>query len=675
MIQLPSGLPEAPRAPGPDAVPVHAMSPFSRAPLLVLSCAAGLLVSLLFGISPATAAAPPGCPLPAPNGTVHALTTDATASLLYVAGDFTEIDGTSRNHLAAIDLDTCLVTAWNPNPNGAVRALWLSEDDATLYAAGEFTAIGGLARGRLAAVSTANGLPTPWAPAANGAVHALLPSANANTFYIAGAFTNLNAALRHGFVEISRLNGVPVSPRFDFGAIAGRRVHALALGQGRLYLAGDFTEVTNDFSADAGDDATQTRAGLAAIDLAPGYPLSDWDPGLDGGSAQALRLAPDGGALYVGGDVFESDDVTQAGILALDPDTGARLPWDPRVDGPVHAILPSLDRSILYLGGAFTTVADLPRDRLAAVRPVDASLVDEALVIGGGPDPVCALHRTEDRDAGDYRLYAGGGNCADGAGGTGLLEAFAIGPPESITPLTRAVPPGGLYGSRTVTQIRLECDDFDGAGCAGTRYTTDGSVPDEDSALYQGPIPMTDGLELRFYSIDHVGNVEEPGDPEVYEVETRPPVTFATPGSRVYDSSTLTVTLTCRDDVIIDDPGNVPGDLPDDVPGEPPDGAGDGGNDGSPDPAIGGVSGCVETFYTTDGSIPTDASRRYEGPIRIGGTTVVMFFSTDVAGNVEAIQRQEYVQTRSEVGALSAIEIAFGLLLAALLAVRGRRRA
>ncbi len=673
MIQLPSGLPVSPGAPDPDAVSVHAMSPFSRAPFLVVPCAAGLLLSLLFGTSPATAAAPPGCPLPVANGTVHALTTDSTNGLLYVAGNFTGIDGTPRNHLAAIDLGTCAVTAWNPNPNGAVRAMWLSEDDATLYAGGEFTAIGGLARGRLAAVSTANGLPTPWAPNANGDVHALLPSANASTFYIAGAFTTLNTALRHGFVEISRLNGIPISPRFDFGSVDERGVYALALGQDRLYLAGDFTGVTIDFSADAGDDATPGRAGLAAIDLAPGYPLSDWNPGLDSGAPSALRLAPDGGVLYVGGDVFETGGVTQPGILALDADTGARLPWDPRVDGPVHAIQPSLDRSILYLGGAFTTVGTLPRDRLAAVRVVDASLIDEGFVIGGGPDPVCALHRTEDRDAGDYRLHAGGGDCADGAGGVGLLEAFAISPPESTPPLTRALPPGGLYGSGTVTPIRLECDDFDGAGCAETRYTTDGSLPDEDSTLYEGPIPMIDGLKLRFYSIDHVGNAETPGDPEVYEVETRPPVTIAIPGSRVYDSSTLTVILSCRDDVIIDDPGNVPGDLPDDVPGEPPDGAG--GDGGDPPPGIGGVSGCADTYYTTDGSIPTVQSRRYEGPITISGTTVVMFFSTDVAGNIEAVQRQEYVQTRSEIGALSGIEIALGLALATWLAARGRRRA
>lgn len=554
--------------------------------------------------------------LPQPDGPVLALTTDSAGQLLYVAGDFAHIGAQARNHLAAIDLETCEVSGWDPNPNGPVRAIWLSEDDATLYVGGDFTSIGGQTRTRLAGIESSTGLPILWTPSANASVHALIPSRFNSSFYVAGAFTIVNGtAARHGLVELTRLNGFITSPRLDFGE--GKSVRALARGENRLYIAGDFTSVTV-FPPDSGSAESAERHRIAAFELED-FILSDWSPQAGGTVLRALRIAADERVLYAGGDFGAVGDDARTGIVALDPASGATLAWDPQLNGEARAILPSFDRSMLYLGGGFTAAGGLDRENLALVRAVDASAVDLLFNTAGGR--VCALHRTEDTVGSVFRVYAGGGHC-DGAdtGPIGWLAAFAAIPPEQQAPLTAAVPPGGLFNSVTIGPIALACDDFGGSGCATTYYTTNGDEPDEESTVYNSPINLTSSLVLKFFSIDQVGNVE-PVRTETYEVETTPPVTTAVPASRVFEERQLAVTLSCADT----------------------------------------GSGCTATYYTVDSTQPTIDSPLYTGPILLTATTVLQYFSVDVAGNREGIQRQEYVRNRGEVGSLSPVDAALAL--------------
>lgn len=551
-------------------------------------------------------------PLPPANGTILALAADSVDKRLYVAGEFTQIGGIERRHIAAIDLEDCSVTAWDALANATIRTMWLSEDDATLYVGGDFTEIGGQFRNRLAALNTATAVPTGWSPSANAPVHALLPSAFAGTFFVGGAFTVINGASRHGFVELTRPNGFIVSPRI--GLEPGATVHGLAFGNNHVYFGGDFTTVVVGFGSDPDDPdsgVSVPRQRVAAFDL-DDYELSPWSPAIGDGVVRALRMAPDQRTLYAGGDFTQVAGAAHQGIVALDPATAAPLAWNPQVEGAVNAIVNSFDRSLLYIGGDFTRIAGVVRERLAALRVSDASLVaGEALDLTAG---VCGLHRSEDIAAASYRLYAGGGDCAGGVA-DGLLASFAILAPEQQPPVTTANPPGGLFSSNNIEPITLECNDFGGSGCAATYFTTNGAAPDTDSTRYTTPINLAATMVLRYFSVDQVGNAETPRIEE-YLVEIEPPLTTATPGTRVFEERELQVTLQCTDT----------------------------------------GSGCATTYYTTDGSLPTMNSPRYQGPITLTGTTVLQFFSVDFAGNIEGVKREEYVRNRGEVGALSGLE-------------------
>ncbi len=87
-------------------------------------------------------------------------------------------------------------------------------------------------------------------------------------------------------------------------------------------------------------------------------------------------------------------------------------------------------------------------------------------------------------------------------------------------------------------------------------------------------------------------------------LDTTPPSTTASPAGGKYNALTLTpVTLSCSD---------------------------------------GTGSGCSNTYYTTNGSVPTISSTVYSGPINMSANTTLRYFSTDLAGNSEAVKTEMY---------------------------------
>ncbi|WP_375767984.1 chitobiase/beta-hexosaminidase C-terminal domain-containing protein [Archangium gephyra] len=171
---------------------------------------------------------------------------------------------------------------------------------------------------------------------------------------------------------------------------------------------------------------------------------------------------------------------------------------------------------------------------------------------------------------------------------------------DTVAPATTATPVGGLYNASQ--SVVLACDDGAGSGCAATHYTTDGSEPTTASPRYTAALSIDATTTLKFFSVDTAGNAEAVHT-KVYTLDTVAPATTATPAPGRYDEA-QNVSLACND---------------------------------------GTGSGCAATYFTLDGSEPTTGSPRYTAALTIDANTTLKFFSTDTAGNAEAVKTADYV--------------------------------
>jgi outer membrane protein assembly factor BamB len=263
---------------------------------------------------------------------------------IYIGGDFTHVNGISRNYLAAMDATTGQLTGWNPNPNANVRALAVSPDGTRIYVGGAFTAINGISRGHLAALDPATGAVMAWrpAPSSGGSVRAIALSGN--RLYIGGDFTTVNGQSRSRLALIDATTG-ELDPNWVPTANESVRTLVLSADGSRLYAGGNFTSVSGN-----------SRPYLAAIRAATGALDTTFQPPNPNGLVFALVAS--------GGRVYTAEGGGGGQAAAYDASTGTRA-WRYSADGDVQGI--SVLAGEVYLAGHFETFAGRARRVFAAV--------------------------------------------------------------------------------------------------------------------------------------------------------------------------------------------------------------------------------------------------------------------------------------------------------------------
>jgi uncharacterized delta-60 repeat protein len=154
-----------------------------------------------------------------------------------IGGEFTEVNGVARNHIARLNADGSLDNTFNPNVDGAVNSLAVQADGKILIG-GSFNLVGGVVRRNIARLNADGTLDATFAPASASAVQsiALLPGGEV-----------LRAGFPFGGVgAVVRLNAADGAsdPAFVPGAGPNGAVRAMAVqADGKILIGGGFTEV------------------------------------------------------------------------------------------------------------------------------------------------------------------------------------------------------------------------------------------------------------------------------------------------------------------------------------------------------------------------------------------------------------------------------------------------
>jgi hypothetical protein len=271
------------------------------------------------------------------DGPVYA--TAVAGNVVYVGGDFgaAVIKGkqTARTRLAAFDATTGALLNWAPSADSTVRAVAV-DPDGSVWAGGDFQNVDGQPHDSLAKISSAGVLD----PA---------------SFTISGG-----------------------SPR------------ALAVGHGRLYVAGLFSAVNG-----------VKRGNVAAIDLAT-RTLSGWSARTDN-LVNAVAVA--GSRVYLGGAFHRVNGVgSTPRLVAVERDGGAvDMSFRPRPDSIVWGVTVGGDRVYAALGGKGGRVVSYALANGAAKWTLttdgDAQAVavlGNTVYVGGHFDNVCRTARNGD---------------------------------------------------------------------------------------------------------------------------------------------------------------------------------------------------------------------------------------------------------------------------------------
>jgi len=289
---------------------------------------------------------------PAPDGAVVTMALSGTT--LYIGGFFNTVDHALRSYGAAISTTTNTVMQWDAAAGSVIRAF--APAGTTTWIGGDFTTIGSFARANLAAIDLATGQATSWNPGTNGPVWAL--ESVGGLLYAGGTFGVVAGTGRGNVARFDpngALNAWSAPTNGPVYAITGR---ALVPSGNIVYLGGPFTACMG-----------QNRNHLAAVTDAVPTVLTAWNPNA-GAPYDVRALAVDGTYVYAGGYFTSLGGQAIGGIGRVDFN-GVVSPWNPRTTQPIQAI--TLTPGTVYLG--FGGVNYFPGGPRVGIAEVDKTTV------------------------------------------------------------------------------------------------------------------------------------------------------------------------------------------------------------------------------------------------------------------------------------------------------------
>lgn len=190
----------------------------------------------------------------------------------------------------------------------------------TVYAGGSFTnarpAGSGpgqnlVPRNNLLAFNLTTGVLTSFAPNINGQVKVLAASPDGTRLYVGGTFNSVDGQTHYNIAAFNTATGALIT---TFNAAAGGGgVFAIAATNTTVYVGGSL-----------GGSGATVRKNLMAFDS--NGTLLGWAPTADL-QVDSMIMSPSNSKVLIAGRFALVNGLTQRGLAALDPVTGAILPW------------------------------------------------------------------------------------------------------------------------------------------------------------------------------------------------------------------------------------------------------------------------------------------------------------------------------------------------------------
>ncbi len=179
------------------------------------------------------------------NGSVYAFAVQADGKIL-VAGEFVSFNAIPHSNLVRLLPDGSLDASFNPafSIDGAIRTV-LVQTDGNIVIGGDFTAVNGVSRQHLARLDQGGFIDNAFlalpGQGADGAVYAIKQQIDGRLI-ISGDFQTFNGVTRGGITRLRDTDGT-TDPSINFGVGANDFVAALLLQPDRkIVLGGGFTE-------------------------------------------------------------------------------------------------------------------------------------------------------------------------------------------------------------------------------------------------------------------------------------------------------------------------------------------------------------------------------------------------------------------------------------------------
>ena len=299
-------------------------------------------------------------------GQIYALA--VSGNIVYAGGRFSSIGGADRAGIAALDVATGLAVDWNTQLGGSLDS-WLVTDSA-VYAGGSLDLSGNHQQFCVASLIGSPAQSMLWntsaeVSVASPEVHAL--AASGETIYAGGWFDNIGGQVRANIAALDRVTGQAIA----WAPNANNEVTALVAKGNTVYAAGFFNSIGG-----------QTRQGVAALDAATGLASAwAPEPHGNGRGAVVHNLALGDGVLYVAGDFSQIGGQSRRSLAAIDVNNGSATEWNPNPEPlasdyfvPIQCI--AVSGHTVYVGGAFNRIGGKQRAYFAQFDPIYTCDID-----------------------------------------------------------------------------------------------------------------------------------------------------------------------------------------------------------------------------------------------------------------------------------------------------------